>query len=252
MIGYGKWAPWVDATLARDHVQVRLRKARIGWRRAADLAGVPRSTMIRLLFGGPDGRPPSRYIRPETSAAILAVDVAPASIAPGAHVDGTGTRRRLRALVEKGHSQTALAERLRKAPSSLGRIIRGTGLVCAATERAVRELYDQLWDQEPAAATPRDKGAVTQARHIAEGLGWAPPLAWDDHSDDGHGIDDPQAAPSPWKRGGPHRSAELAADADELLRYGCDRAEAAARLEVTVAALDKARARAAHHEEQAA
>ena len=62
---YGQWRPYVDAAPAREHLRV-LAAAGIGWRRAAELAGVATGAVSKLLYGGPGDRPPSRGIRPET------------------------------------------------------------------------------------------------------------------------------------------------------------------------------------------
>src|SRR5215470_3675578 len=83
---YGRWAPFVDATPARAHVEA-LRAAGIGWKRVAAFAGVFTGAMSKLVYGGPSGREPLRRIRLQTAAAILAVRPGLASRAPGALVD---------------------------------------------------------------------------------------------------------------------------------------------------------------------
>ncbi|HEY2269252.1 MAG TPA: hypothetical protein VGI96_42005, partial [Streptosporangiaceae bacterium] len=72
MKAYGQWQPFVDAEPARQHVRM-LAAHGIGWKRAAELAGVSNGSMSKLLYGGPGDRPPAKRIRPETEAKILAV-----------------------------------------------------------------------------------------------------------------------------------------------------------------------------------
>src|SRR5216684_3904682 len=69
---YGHWHPYVGAGPVREHVG-QLARSGVGWKRAAALAGVSTGAMSKLLYGGPGDRPPSRRLRPETAAAILAV-----------------------------------------------------------------------------------------------------------------------------------------------------------------------------------
>jgi len=55
--------------------------------------------------------------------------------------------------------------------------------------RAMRALYDELWQADPAdhGASP---GGITRARRYAAERRWAPPQAWDDDT-----IDNPDAFP---------------------------------------------------------
>ena len=144
---YGRWQPYVDAAPAREHVRA-LSAAGVGWKRAAKLAGVSTGSMSRLLFGGPGDRLPSRRIRPETERRLLAVRITPAALSPGARVDATGTRRRLQALVACGYSKSRLAARLGVQGGNLATSME-RDQVTAATERAVRALYDELWGRAP-------------------------------------------------------------------------------------------------------
>src|SRR5262249_25798184 len=86
---YGRWQPYVDAPPPREHVRA-LAAGGVGWKRAAELAGVSTGSVSKLLHGGPGDRPPSRRIRPETAAAILAVRPSAQAAAPGALVDSAG------------------------------------------------------------------------------------------------------------------------------------------------------------------
>lgn len=193
---YDRWAPYVDAGPAREHVRA-LSAAGVGWKRAAELAGVSSGAVSRLLYGGPGDRAPSRRIRPQTAAAILAIRPTAQAFAPGALVASTGIRRRLQALVATGWSQARLAGHLGLTPSNFGAMMR-SGQVTAGTAQAVRDMYDRLWNQPPPGHSQRARAAASRARKHAAERGWAPPLAWDDDQ-----IDLPGAQPANgWERPG--------------------------------------------------
>jgi hypothetical protein len=111
------------------------------------------------------------------------------TLKPMVLVDGAGTRRRLQALIARGWSKRKLALRLGMKPSNFGITFVGRR-VRASTARAVRVLYDELWDVAPPEATHGDRIAASRARRYARTQGYAPPLAWDDDT-----IDDPAAKP---------------------------------------------------------
>lgn len=104
-------------------------------------------------------------------------------------VDGTGTRRRLRALMTQGWSKRKLALRLGMLPSNLWATF-CSDRVYASTAVAVRRLYDELWDATPSRSTPAERVAYSKTVRYAQARGYAPPLAWDDDT-----IDDPEAVP---------------------------------------------------------
>lgn len=238
MMAYGRWQPFVDAGPAREHLRA-LAAAGIGWKRAAELAGVSNGAVTKILYGTPGGQP-SRRVRPETEAAILAVRPSPAVMAATARTDATGTRRRLQALAACGWPPGRLAGLLGVSPGNLSTLMRRER-VTAATALAVAALFGELWDVPPPEGTPQERAAASRARRRAMRQGWVPPLAWDD-------IDDPDAVPAEgWQRGpeGKRRDgALLAAEAQELAGFGLSRAEAAERLRVSRAALEKALERA--------
>ncbi len=238
---YGRWEPYVDAAPSREHIRM-LGEAGIGWKRVAELSGLPVSVISKLLYGGPGGRPPTRRVRPDTAAAILAVEPATANLGGKAPVDATATLRRLQALVAIGWSQAQLASRLGMLPGNFGMLMK-RGQVTAATERAAATLYDELWDTAPPESTHHEKIAASRARNHARARDWPPPMAWDDDT-----IADPAATPAEdWKRPqrrGPLRGAELAAEAAELAELGISRELAAARLGVKPETLERAVARA--------
>jgi hypothetical protein len=234
---YGRWQPYVNAGPVREHLRA-LAAAGIGHRRVGELAGVSSGSLSKILYGGPGNRPPSKRVRPQTAAAILAVRPSLEQLAPGALVDVTGTRRRAQALVACGWSQARLACELGLTAANFCAMLR-RDQVTAATARAVGDVYDRLWNRAPPEHDQRTRISAARARNHAGREGWAPPLAWDDDQ-----IDNPHAQPANgWKR--PARttrpSADLAEDAGELFRReGCTREHAAARLGVSLAALQRA------------
>lgn len=176
LIAYGRWQPYVDAEPVRQHVRA-LMAAGMGWQRISRLAGAPSGAVSKLLYGQ-DGRPPSRRIRPATAAALLAVRPTLEHLAPGARVDPTGTRRRIRALAAIGWSLTEQARKLGRLVSNYRRVLESPWCT-AATAREVAALYERL------CMTP---GPSQRSRVRARSLAWAPPLAWD-------AIDDPACRP---------------------------------------------------------
>jgi transcriptional regulator with XRE-family HTH domain len=224
----------VAAGPAREHVRA-LGQQGIGWRRAAELAGISKSTMRSLMFGA-SGRDASAQIRPETAAAVLAVPAASRNVAPGTPVDATGTRRRVEALVATGWSRAKLGERLGIEPTGMSELLRREQ-VTAGRARAVADLYDELWNRPPPEREWREKISAARSRNYAREHGWAPPAAWDDDL-----IDNPRTPPpAGWQRtSATPRGAELAEEAAELLRQDYTRELAAERLGVSRNTLDKA------------
>lgn len=182
---YGTWEPYVDADPVRAHVRGLMAKG-LGWRRIADLAGLPRATMNRLLYGQPGKRSPSSRVRKNTANRLLAVRFSQELLADCALTDATGTWRRIQALVAIGWPKVHIAR-------ALG--YKGQGLqlhedlVLVSTARKVAELYEALWSADPVAHGVSARQAA-RARHHAADRGWAPPMAWDDDA-----IDDPDSTP---------------------------------------------------------
>jgi transcriptional regulator with XRE-family HTH domain len=187
-IAYGRWQPYVDAEPVRTHVKA-LAEFGIGWMRLAKISGVPRGSVSKLLYGDPQrGMAPSKRMLPKNAQAILAVEPVLEHLGARVPIDGTGTRRRLQALVAKGWSQSELARRLGTGRANFGGTIT-RGLVYAGTHRAALALYDELWRLDPEHHGVPARWAE-QARAIAADHQWAPPGAWDDDQ-----IDDPAAHP---------------------------------------------------------
>lgn len=99
-------------------------------------------------------------------------------------IDGTGTARRLQALAAIGWGATDVADQLGYSEASRSHLarLRHAERVNVRTAAAIRELYDRL------SMTP---GPSQVTRRRALEAGYAPPLAWDEHS-----IDDPDAEPA--------------------------------------------------------
>jgi hypothetical protein len=189
MIAYGEWEPLVDAAPVREHV-LALQAAEIGLPTISRVAGVGESTLNRLIYGTPViNRPPTRSMRPEIAARILAVSTSTGSLAGRLRIDATGTRRRLQALIALGWTMVQLGEGIGASSTAVYRLLRADR-VRADRAAAVADLYDRLWDQRPLLVTPHDKTNAAKAVKMAADHGWALPMAWDDDT-----IDDPNAVP---------------------------------------------------------
>ena len=192
MIAYGRWQPYTDAQPARDHLAMLSRHG-IGWMRAASLAGVSRGTVSKLLYGTPRSAP-SRQVRPETEARILAVTPRLENMSPSAPVDATGTRRRLQALAATGWPVGRVAARLGWSRSKAGLVMR-RDRVTVATALEVRAVYEQVAYRPCPAVSAYERAAISRSVAHARRMGWAPPAAWDDEE-----IDDPAARPRGMRR----------------------------------------------------
>lgn len=240
---YGRWQPWadlVDAEPVRRHVRA-LQAAGLGLDRLVELSGIGEGTLFPLLYGEPPkGLGPTKRMRRDRAESILAVRATMDTLALGARIDATGTRRRLEALAALGWSSTVLAAKLGR-PATAVRRTRSARLVTVKSARQIRALYDNLWDQRPPMSTPDERGLVTKTIRLAQRRGWAPPMAWDDDT-----IDDPTAQPE--GLGNRDRRRILPQD-DELLwllEMGETDEAIAQRFGASVNAVHQARHRAAH------
>lgn len=172
----GRWEPLVDAQPVRDHVR-SLMAAGLGWKRAADLAGLSRTVVKRLLYGHQiGGQGPSKKVRRATSVALLAVRADLDTLAAGANVDSAGIRRRAQALACLGWSLGYQAGRIGWTVQNYSAALK-RDRVSVRTARSVRDLYDELSMK----SAPHDRaGGPARARKYASDHGWLPPLAWDD------------------------------------------------------------------------
>lgn len=175
---FGRWRPFVDAAPVRKHIRA-LRAAGIGVEQIAILAGISTSHVRDLGHPGRDGEPRIRRVRPETAQRILRIRIDQADRAPRSHVDATGTRRRLQALIAVGWPHGELAARLRRGSASLRRSMLSDS-VTAQTAQDVSALYEQMWNLRPPQSTDDQRAVAQAARAFGADRGWLPPLAWDD------------------------------------------------------------------------
>jgi hypothetical protein len=185
---YGRFDTYTDAQPVREHVQ-RLMEAGVGLKRIATLAGVSQSALGKLIYGTTT-RPASVKTTQPVATRILAVRLTLDTYAPGARVPNVGTKRRLQALMAIGWSQTALANSIGMEVRNFNHLLHGKRAVTAKNARAVKDLYDELWNTTPDAPTRWHAGAITRSLRYARTHGWPPPMAWDDDT-----LDDPQATP---------------------------------------------------------
>lgn len=221
----GTWQPYVDAAPVRDHIRT-LQDCGMGLRTIAAVAGVDRKRLIAILAGRSErGTGPQQKVRPELSAAVLAVEPTLENLAPNTLINPTGTRRRVQALGSSGWPQARLAGRLGMTPGNFSTMLQREH-VLVRRALAVRALYDDLWN-----ADPRDHGVDTQAYsralNHAKANGWAPVGAWDDDT-----IDDPAATPDLGER--VDRYTAIAEEARWLMNeHDYTAAQAAHRLGIT-------------------
>ncbi|MFD4968893.1 hypothetical protein [Streptomyces sp. NPDC058424] len=188
LLVYGRWHPYVDAEPVRAHIRY-LQDCGMGLRAAAAAAGIDRKRLQAILSGRPErGTGPQEKVRPELAAAVLAVEPTLENLAPNTLISPLGTRRRAHALVAVGWPQQHLAAQLGMTASNFGAMLDRES-VLARRALAVRALYDELWNVDPAVHGATAAG-IARARKRAAESGWAPAGAWDDDR-----IDDPAAFP---------------------------------------------------------
>lgn len=103
-----------------------------------------------------------------------------------ATVDGTGTRRRIQALVAAGHGTREIDAALAGTAPPAEQLISGAGPVAARTAQAVAAVFADLQ------MTP---GRSESARRRGRAGGWPLPLEWDEDQ-----IDDPEYVPERSRR----------------------------------------------------
>lgn len=173
----------VDAAPVRAHLN-RLAEQGVGYKRIAQLAGLPADTVRTLTYGRRGtgvraGMLPQRVTR-RTAQSILAIAVQAESCAV---VEAIGSRRRIQALIVNGWSQAKLAETLGMSTRTFGRVLRQDH-VRASTHQAIAGVFEQLWNVAPPLASEHDRAAAQRCAGYARALGWLPPLAWDDIDND--------------------------------------------------------------------
>lgn len=181
----------VPAGPVREHV-IALQAQGLGYKRVAELAGVAGSTIFKIRYHDPgraDGLP-QQHVARSTAERVFAVRAGLDVVTDGALLDATGTLRRLEALHARGWSRRTLAARLGVEPNGLRNIVL-TGQASGRMVRAVRALYEELWDVAPPSSTPSERAAITRTLRWAREHGWVVPAAWDEET-----IDDPAAQPA--------------------------------------------------------
>ncbi|MDZ4235711.1 MAG: hypothetical protein U1C73_18555 [Dietzia sp.] len=188
MMAYGKWeSKYVPADTARTHYAALL-DAGMHRNQISRLSGIKSDQLDNLLRPRRDrGTEPAKRILRTTQERLLALAVpAPHEVwrhaADGARVDGTGTSRRLQALIAIGWTQRELSDRVGILETNFQQPLSGNRMVTAGFARTVAAVFDELQ------LTP---GPSLRSKRRAERHGWAPPLAWDEDT-----IDDPAATPT--------------------------------------------------------
>ncbi|WGM21841.1 hypothetical protein QEH68_06620 [Paenarthrobacter sp. OM7] len=179
----------VDATEVRAHI-LALMEAGVSMKRLGKIAGMAHSTISAVVYGRTErGHTAYRRVHKDTAAKILAIQPSMENMAPNRYIDSCGTIRRLQALVAIGWSQNRLCEQLGISRRNFGTFMNADK--CTVRKAlAVRDLYNQLWNQPQTGVEWHSKTSATRARNHAKARGWAPPLAWDDET-----IDNPDAQP---------------------------------------------------------
>lgn len=240
-VAYGRIAVdhYVTGSHARAHLE-RLRSNGMSIKAISRECGVAPVTIRRIRDG--------HRTRTSTQDKLMAVSPRARELTretPGrVLVDGAGTRRRLRALVVRGWTAVRLAEQLGcTSPNVRQAVLKGEDEpTLARFALTVRDLYDELWDQEPPCGNGYELGQAKRGMKDAIERGWAPPMAWDEES-----IDNPTAGPAEWREvtdlGTGRRRMHLD-DVEDCASWGLDVAGTAERLGVTVAAVEQCARRA--------
>lgn len=177
----------VDVAPVREHM-LMLGEYGIGYKRVAMLAGFKSSTPARnIIWGRQDPGPRKgemlKRVKRETAERILAVQPVIENLASGQRITSRGTHRRLQALVVAGWSQSKLADHLGVDATNFTSLMR-RNQVFVSTHLAVRDLFDELWNQQPPHEEWRDKIAYSRTLKFAKAHRWLPALAWDDPDTD--------------------------------------------------------------------
>ncbi len=111
----GDYWPWVDAAPVRRHVlslmTKRGKRARdgLGPKRISRITGMPHGTISKLLYGNYRGRPPSKRVRKDTAAKLLALNPSDAYL-----LDATPLWRMIDELVDFGVPKSRIAQAIGK------------------------------------------------------------------------------------------------------------------------------------------
>lgn len=178
----------VDAAPIRAHVRW-LQEAGLGIERLITLVGVSEGAVNALMYGNKQ-YPPSKRIHEEIARTLLSIQPTMDTLAPGATIDGTGTRRRLQALGAAGWPVSVIAARLDRGEKRI-QLLRSADRCTVRLATEVAHLYAVLHYQRPHPITSDERMAVNNTLRWAKKSGWAPPAAWTVLT-----IDDPKARPT--------------------------------------------------------
>lgn len=133
------------------------------------------------------GHPIKMIDRPDL-AKVLAIRYEPPN-SQGAKIDGTGARRRLRALLAAGFGGRFLGQQMGVSNQRIHHLLHGDRPMAATSCFRIAELYEkyELVKPEDLGLTPF---AISRARGDARRRDYAPPHCWDVDT-----IDDPEAIP---------------------------------------------------------
>lgn len=135
---------YVGAEPVREHIQA-LSSVGIGLKRITALTGINGGVLSKIVYGTPraDGtrRPPARRVLAKTADGILALTPSVELVAPGAPIDGIGTRRRIEALVAVGWSVPRIAAASGVDRQTLDAVLRGRAIQ-ARSARAPTDTKD--------------------------------------------------------------------------------------------------------------
>lgn len=223
---YGRWQPFIDAQPARDHALHVMATADIGWRRLADLAGVPRPTVTYLLYGR-NGQRAAR-ISPDNARKLLAVQ---ADGARGITIPAVGTQRRIHVLIGEGWPQIHLGPQFGTHPQYVNQILR-VQRVTVATAEAVADTYQRLRGADPTRHGATAHG-INLAKTMAARNNWPDRVFWEDMGR----IDDPAFDPAAVSE--PPKYMRLGEDALWLREQGFSRHQIANRLGESVDYMDQ-------------
>jgi len=197
----------------------------------AAAAHLPPSTIGNILI-----RRTVKHVRPDTARAILAVQPTPRPVSGTPYVYRVIAEpyaRRLRALGVMGWSIRHVAATTGLSYRGLCDIVAGgTVQIETTTADKLLDVYRRLSTATPVATNEREARSITFVRNHAAARGWPGPLDWDDIDDLG---EHPTARDDAQTR--------APADLDEfmhLVRGGESVDRAAARLGVTVSAIEQA------------
>jgi lambda repressor-like predicted transcriptional regulator len=168
---------FIDAGPVRDHIAA-LRAQGMSRRDIATAAGLHLRIINDLLYGRwtSGGSHAVRYITRAMGERVLATEMNIAVVSDGSCVPALGTHRRIQALMANGWSIVELGARS------------GTDIRCslwrptvtARSARAVAELFELLWDQQPPRNSRYERMVATRTIAYAARRNWPRPLAWDD------------------------------------------------------------------------